>query len=85
MNSYYEQEKTKVMFKKIFNVDSDNYAFANTRYLKIVNQYGMFTGTVQKAKEYADVHMKIQSDTARCGVYLDDDTLIELIRSNVSI
>ncbi|WP_340032590.1 hypothetical protein NSQ20_12050 [Paenibacillus sp. FSL K6-1122] len=82
MNSHYELDKAKVMFKKIFNEDVVNYGFENTRYLKLVNQYGMITGLIQKAIEYADLHLKLQSDSARCGVYVEDDAFIELIQSN---
>ncbi|PYY28253.1 hypothetical protein [Paenibacillus illinoisensis] len=82
MNSYYELEKAKIIFKKIFNEDAENHAFPSTRYLKIVNQYGLITGVIQKAIELTDLHLKLQSDNARCGVYIDDDTFIELIRSN---
>lgn len=82
MNDYYELEKAKIMFKKIFNEDAENHVFANTRYLKLVNQYGLIAGSLQKAIEYENLHLKLQSDSAKCGVYIEDDALIELIRSN---
>lgn len=85
MNDYYELEKAKIKFKMIFNDDVENHTYTNTRSLQLVNQYGMIAGNLQKAIEYADLadlHLKLQSDSARCGVYIEDDAFIELLRSN---
>ncbi|WP_145413404.1 hypothetical protein [Paenibacillus xylanexedens] len=83
MEDYFELEMARIMFKKIFNEDATRYKFTTTRYLKLVNRYGMITGLIQKAIECADLHLKLQSEAAKCGVYIEDSKLVELIRSNI--
>lgn len=82
MNTYYEQEEAKIRFQMIFNEDPAKYTFANTKHLELVNRYGLLTVDVQKAFDLTNLHIKLQSDSARCGVYIDDDTFVDLMRSN---
>ncbi|WP_431785871.1 hypothetical protein [Paenibacillus lactis] len=84
MNAIYELEKAKIDFYMIFNEKSDNYNFANTEHIKLVNRYGLYCEDVAQAIELANLHTKIQLDSATCGVVLDDSVLFSLIGNGFS-